>query len=420
MSRFCAVLLLVATPALATTVDCGRLLDVKSGKWREHVSVVVDGGKFSAIDASGSSAGDHIDLRSYTCLPGLIDMHVHLSDQQSAKSYSEKFRLNVADYAIRGTVNARKTLLAGFTTVRNLGDGSNETIALRNAINEGLTEGPRIFSAGKAIGSTGGHADPSDGYRADLMHDFGPEHGIINSPEDAWKTVRQHYKDGADLLKIMPSGGVLDESASGDNPQMTIEEIKAVVAAAKDYGYKVAAHAHGAEAIRRALVGGVSSIEHGTFMDDEDIALFKKTGAYYVPTVTAGQWVAEKSKLDNFFPPQVRVKAATIGPKIQSTLGRAYNAGVKIAFGTDTGVSAHGENAQEFALMVGAGMPAIDAIRAATISAADLLGKSTELGQVDKGFAADLIAVQGDPLADVNQLRDVRFVMKAGVVYKRP
>jgi imidazolonepropionase-like amidohydrolase len=310
--------------------------------------------------------------------------------------------------------------MAGFTTVRNLGDYANESIALRKAVNAGLTDGPRIFSAGEPIGSTGGHADPSDGYRADLMADFGPERGIINSPEEAWKAVRQHYKDGVDVIKIMPSGGVLDESASGDNPQMTLDEIKAVVAAAHDYGYKVAAHAHGAEAIRRALIGGVSSIEHGTFMDDEDIALFKKTGAYYVPTVTAGQWVADKAKIENFFPPQVRLKAASVGPRIQSTLGRAYKAGVKIAFGTDTGVSAHGENAQEFPLMVAAGMPPIDAIRAATLNAADLLGHPAEFGQVEKGFAADLIAVQGDPLADVNVLRDVRFVMKAGVVYKRP
>ncbi len=423
MSRLCTLFLLglATTPALATTVDCGRLLDVKSGKWHEHASVVVDGGRITSIDASNAqTAGDHIDLRNYSCLPGLIDMHVHLSDEFSAKTYSEKFRLNIADYAIRGTVHARRTLLAGFTTVRNLGDGDNETIALRNAVNAGFTEGPRIFSAGRPIGSTGGHADPSDGYRADLMADFGPNKGVINGPEDAWKAVRQHYKDGVDVIKIMPSGGVLDESASGDNPQMTIEEIKAVVAAAHDYGYKVAAHAHGAEAIRRALIGGVSSIEHGTYMDDEDIALFRKTGAYYVPTVAAGQWVAEKSKLESFFPPQVRLKAATIGPRIQSTLNRAYKAGVKIAFGTDTGVSAHGDNAQEFALMVGAGMPAIEAIRAATVNAADLLGKPAELGQVDKGYAADLIAVQGDPLADVNQLRDVRFVMKAGVVYKKP
>jgi imidazolonepropionase-like amidohydrolase len=409
-----------AAPAFASTVDCGRLLDVKSGKWREHVSVVIESGKFVSVDSTAAAAGDHIDLRSYSCLPGLIDMHVHLSDEFSAKTYSEKFRLNVADYAIRGTVHARRTLMAGFTTVRNLGEGHNETIALRNAVNEGVIDGPRIFSAGKAIGSTGGHADPTDGFRADLMGDPGPEHGIINSADDAWKAVRQHYKDGVDLIKIMPSGGVLDESASGDNPQMTIEEIKAVVAAAHDYGYKVAAHAHGAESIRRALLGGVSSIEHGTYMDDDDIALFKKTGAYYVPTVTAGQWVADKSKLDNFFPPQVRVKAATIGPRIQATLGKAYKAGVKIAFGTDTGVSAHGENAQEFALMVGAGMSSIDAIRAATINAADLLGKPAELGQVDKGFTADLIAVQGDPLTDVNLMRDVRFVMKAGVVYKKP
>ena len=424
MKKICAAALLCfagIAPASALTVDCGRLLDVKSGQWREQVAIVVLDGKVASVEKSASTpAADHVDLRGYDCLPGLIDSHVHLTDQFGPTTYSDQFRLNPSDYAIRGTVYARRTLMAGFTTVRNLGDGANESLALRKAINSGLTEGPRIFSAGKAIGSTGGHADPSDGYRADLMGDPGAGQGIINSPDDAWKAVRQHYKDGVDLIKIMPSGGVLDESASGDNPQMTMDEIKAIVAAAKDYGYRVAAHAHGAEAIRRALMAGVNSIEHGTFMDDEDIRLFKKTGAWYVPTLAAGHWTLEKSKIAGFFPEQVRAKAAAIGPHMDTTFAKAYKAGVKIAFGTDTGVSAHGDNAQEFSYMVAAGMPALEAIRAATMHAAELLGRSEELGQIEPGYAADVVAVQGDPTRDVGVLRDVRFVMKSGVIYKRP
>jgi len=226
-----------------------------------ETTVVVDGERIQSVQAGAPAAGmKTIELGNATCLPGLIDSHVHLTMQFSATTYSDQFRLNPADNAIRGTVYARRTLLAGFTTVRNLADDHNESIALRNAIDKGLIDGPRILTAGKAIGSTGGHSDPTDGYRSDLAGDPGPQEGIINSPEDAWKAVRQHYKDGADLIKIMPSGGVLDESRSADNPQMTMDEIKAVVAAAHDYGFAVAAHAHGAEAIRRAVIAGVDSI----------------------------------------------------------------------------------------------------------------------------------------------------------------
>lgn len=218
-----ALALLLVHPAhAATTIDCGRLLDVKAGQWRDKLSVVVEQDKVVAVQAQQDGGGaDHVDLRGYSCLPGLIDAHTHLTEQFSKDRYSEQFRLNPADYAIRGTVYAKRTLQAGFTTVRNLGDSDNVSLALRNAINAGLVEGPRMYSAGKAIGSTGGHADPTDGYRADLAGDPDPKNGIVNSPADAWKAVRQHYKDGADLIKIMPSGGVLDESRSADNPQMT-------------------------------------------------------------------------------------------------------------------------------------------------------------------------------------------------------
>src|SRR6202035_3493655 len=286
------------------------------------------------------------------CMPGLIDSHTHLTGQTSRTEYVDRYHWNLADYVIRSTVYARRTLLAGFTTVRNLGDSANEVAALRNAINAGVVVGPRIYTAGRPIGSTGGHADPTDGYRDDLAGDKGPADGIINSPEDAIKAVRMHYKKGDDVIKIMPSGGVLDQSASGDNAQMTLDEIKAVVSTAHDYGFTVAAHAHGAEAIRRAVLGGVDSIEHGTYMDEADMKLMKEHGTWYVPTIIAGDFVAHKAQIPGYYPPQVAAKAAAIGRLILGTPGRAYKAGVKIAFGTDAGVSPHGDNAHEFELMV--------------------------------------------------------------------
>jgi imidazolonepropionase-like amidohydrolase len=315
-------------------------------------------------------------------------------------------------------VYARRTLLAGFTTVRNVGDEHNESIALRNAVNAGEVPGPRIFSAGKFIGTTGGHADQTDGYRWDLQGDPGPKDGIINSPADAWKAVRQHYKDGADLIKIMPSGGVLDESSSSENPQMTLAEIQAVVAAAHDYGFTVAAHAHGAEAIRRAVLGGVDSIEHGTFMDDQDMRLMKQHGTWYVPTIIAGEFVMEKAK-EGWYPPQVARKAMEVGPRIMATAGKAYKAGVRIAFGTDAGVYPHGENAQEFVYMVQAGIPPMVAIQAATMHAAELLKHDKDFGSVSAGKYADVVAVPGNPLNDIALMKKVDFVMKAGTVYKQ-
>jgi imidazolonepropionase-like amidohydrolase len=408
-----------AAPVIA--IHCGHLLDVLAGKMLGPTTVVVEGKRVREV-ADGSKAppgATEIDLSSQTCLPGLIDSHTHLSSESSPTQYVDEFHWNLADHVVRATIYARRTLLAGFTTVRNLGDQQNETVALRNAINGGLIAGPRIFTAGVPMGSTGGHADPTDGYRYDLAGDPGPDQGIINSPDDAAKAVRLHYKRGDDLIKIMPSGGVLDQSASGDNSQLTLEEIKAVVATAHDYGFTVAAHAHGAESIRRAIIGGVDSIEHGTYMDDADMKLMKEHGTWYVPTIIAGDYVAHKALIPGYYPPQVAAKAAAIGPLIIGTAGRAYKAGVKIAFGTDAGVYPHGENAHEFELMVQAGMPPLFAIQAATVHASELLKHDKDLGSVTAGKFADVVAVAGNPLDNISLLKQVNFVMKEGVVYKR-
>jgi imidazolonepropionase-like amidohydrolase len=409
----------VPAPAV-TALECGHLIDTANGKMLGATTIVIEGGRIKEVvnGVQPPAGAKTIDLGTQTCMPGLIDAHTHLTDQTSRTSYVDKFHWNIADYAIRSTVYARRTLLAGFTTVRNVGDMDNESIALRNAINAGIVPGPRMYTAGKAMGTTGGHADPTNGYREDLAGDPGPTDGIINNADDAAKAVRQHYKVGADLIKIMPSGGVLDESSSGDNAQMTLEEIKAVVATAHDYGFTVAAHAHGAEAIRRAVIGGVDSIEHGTFMDAEDMRLMVEHGTWYVPTIIAGDFVARQSKVPGYYPPQVAAKAAAIGPLIQATAARAYKAHVKIAFGTDAAVYPHGQNAHEFELMVGAGMPPMFTIQAATINAAQLLKHDKDLGTVAPGKIADVVAVPGNPIDDISLMKQVSFVMKDGVVYK--
>jgi imidazolonepropionase-like amidohydrolase len=409
-----------AVHAAPQTVDCGRLLDVKAGVWRERVSVTIDNGVVKSIAPMAAAPG-HIDLSAYSCLPGLIDMHVHLTGETQAQvdSLRDTLTANPADSAYQSVPYAERTLKAGFTTVRDLGANDNMNIALKRAIAKGSVVGPRMFTAGTIISTTGGHGDPSNNL-SELFGHAVDTSGVVDSPEQGRQAVRKHYKDGADLIKVTATGGVLSQARSGQNAQFTEDELRAIVSTAKDYGFRVAAHAHGAEGMKRALRAGVDSIEHGTLMDDEAIALFKKHGAWYVPTISAGRYVAEKAKIDGYYSPLVQPKAAAIGPLIQATFGRAYRAGVKIAFGTDAAVYPHGDNAKEFAYMVEAGMPPLEAIRSATLSAASLLDQSDKLGSVEPGFAADIVAVSGDPLRDISLLQQVKFVMKAGVVYKQP
>ncbi|NIK73530.1 imidazolonepropionase-like amidohydrolase [Thermonema lapsum] len=405
--------------AQTTLLHCGHVLDVKKGKWLDGVTVRIEGNTIRSIEKGYLTPQEGekvIDLRKHYVLPGLMDMHVHLETETNPNNTLERFILNPADIAYRSVNFARKTLMAGFTTVRDLG-GTGVNISLRNAINAGLIDGPRVFTAGKSIATTGGHADPTNGYRKDLMGDPGPYEGVANGPDECRKAVRQRYKNGADLIKITATGGVLSLAKSGTAPQFTDEELRAIVETARDYGMKVAVHAHGAEGMKRALRAGVHSIEHGTYMDDEAIELFKKTGAYYVPTILAGRTVADSAKVPGYYAPIVVPKALAVGPQIQKTFAKAYKAGVKIAFGTDSGVSVHGLNAIEFELMVEAGMPPLEAIRSATLNAADLLGVDN-LGSIEEGMLADIIAVQEDPLKNISTLRKVVFVMKDGKVYK--
>jgi imidazolonepropionase-like amidohydrolase len=405
-----------------TIIHAKSLIDGVSDKPMEKVSIIVEDDKIAEVAAGYVRPGEGdelVDLTRQTVMPGLMDMHTHLQSEFSRDSYSEEFFLNPTDYAIRSTVHAKRTLMAGFTTVRDVGDDGMVTISLRNAINQGLVVGPRIFTSGKAIATTGGHADPTNGWRADLRGDPGPKEGVINGPDEARKAVRERYKEGADLIKITATGGVLSLAKSGQNPQFTDEELAAIVDAARDYGFTVAVHAHGAEGMKRAVEAGVTSIEHGTYMTDEVMRLMKKNGTYYVPTILAGVTVAERAQEEDFLPEIVRPKAAAIGPAIIGTFTKAYKAGVKIAFGTDSGVSRHGDNWKEFVLMTDAGMPPMKAIQCATIEAARLLRIDDRLGSVEKGKIADLVAVEGNPLEDMSLMGKIGFVMKAGVIYKR-
>jgi len=414
------ILLLQNSQAQKTIIYCGQLIDVKTLQVQKEMSIIVIGNMVSEVQKGYTIAEANdkvINLKSKTVMPGLMDMHVHVEEETSPSRYIDGFTKNKSDRAYVAMGLAQKDFMAGFTTLRDLG-GSGVNISLRNAINKGLVVGPRIYTAGKSLATTGGHADPTNNYREDLMGDPGPDEGVVNGVADCAKAVRMRYKTGADLIKITATGGVLSMAKDGSGAQFTEEEIRTIVSTAKDYGFKVAAHAHGAEGMKRAVLAGVSSIEHGTYMTEEVMELMKQHGTYLVPTIIAGKSSADSAKIPGYYPEIVRVKAAVVGTYIQATFAKAYKAGVKIAFGTDAGVYAHGKNWLEFVYMTEAGMPILECIQSATVNAADLLGVSDILGSIEKGKYADIIAVDGDPTKDVQVMGKVSFVMKNGMVYK--
>ncbi len=416
------LLILNTVQAQNTYIYCGNLINGIDDKVKKEMTIIVEKNKIIDVKKGYvepvSRSAKIIDLRDKTVMPGWMDMHVHLEGEYDQNSYLNRFTLNDADRAFDAVGNAKITLMAGFTTVRELG-GSGVNIALRKAINSGDIVGPRVYTAGKSIAITGGHADPTNGYRKDLLtYPPGPSDGVADGADECRKAVRQQVKNGSDLIKITATGGVLSVARDGHRPQFTEEEVRAIVETANDFGIKVAAHAHGDEGMQRAVRGGVASIEHGTMMSEETMELMKKYGTYYVPTITAGKAVADSAKVKGFYPEIVVPKALEIGPKIQNTFAKAYKKGVKIAFGTDAGVFPHGNNALEFVYMTEVGMPAMEAIQSATMGAADLLGVTDVLGSVEKGKLADIIAVQDNPLENIETVLEVKFVMKDGVVYK--
>ncbi|HKS56989.1 MAG TPA: amidohydrolase family protein [Steroidobacteraceae bacterium] len=432
MKLLVALLALVAGTAAAQAptdsivlVHAGHLLDRPGQPPRGASTVVIRNGKVEAI-RDGFAAPDGfanatvVDLRERYVLPGLIDCHVHLeSDSAGQEGLIESLTNGDAYFAYQALANARKTLDAGFTTVRNLGDDRGTTLALRDAIAAGKVAGPRILDAGTGISTTAGHGDRTLSLAPDIAEHVS-ETNLCDGPESCRHAVRAQVRRGVDLIKIMTTGGVNSRIGAGVGKQMFDDEAQALVETAHLYGKKVAVHAHGADGINLALKYGADSIEHGTLLDDDSIKLFLKSGAYYVPTLsTVNGYLERIAKDPNAYPPEVRAK---IDWRIKITgkaLELAYPRGVKIAFGTDAGVSKHGRNADEFELMVKHGMPAAAAIKAATLNAADLLGIAAQVGSIEPGKRADLIAVAGDPLSDVTVLKNVSFVMKDGVVQKK-
>ena len=401
------------TTSQTLVVRANRMLDVTSGRIISSAVIVVENGRIKSVNPQTTPAGAQtIDLGDMTLLPGLIDTHTHLTFDIEGEWLHRPVTSTPGDDALRGARNARNTLLAGFTTVRDVGAGDFVDVALMRATDQEFIPGPRIFPAGHSLGITGGHCD-STGYAPGILEQ-GPEKGIADGPDAAIKAARYQIKHGAKVIKICATAGVLSLEGPVGAQQFSEQEMRAIVEEAARHGVKVAAHAHGTEGIIAAVRAGVASIEHGSMLTDEAIALMKERGTYLVPTT----YLADAIRLDAL-PAPIRAKAEYVLPRAKSSLERAIRGGVKIAFGTDAAVIPHGQNAKEFNALVTKGMTPLDAIRTATVNAADLLGVN-DRGVIAAGRLADLIAVPGDPLQNIRTLEDVRFVMKGGTIFKRP
>ena len=418
------VLLIATAPSVlagTTIIHAGELLAVPGKTARTEQTIVVKGERIIEVRSGFSNPADFegevtvIDLKDQFVLPGLMDVHVHLQGELGPSNDSEKLKMSPQLREMRSVMFGMRTLMAGFTTVRDAGSSPQEMYALRDGINKGWVDGPRILAAG-GVGITGGHADIS-GVSPDLMKLFTSEN-VCNGPYDCRRATRNAIKYGADWIKITSTGGVLTDRATGTGQQMEMDELREVVLAAKRMGRKVASHAHQEDGIIAALEAGVDSIEHGSYAGPEAIALFKQSGAYLVPTLLAGETVVKMAKNSDFMSPSIKEKAIATGAAMKGNFYKSYKAGVKIAYGTDSGVSKHGINAQEAVLMVNAGMPEMEVLKSATVNAADLLDMSSSIGTIEAGKYADIIAVDGSPLENIEELLDVDFVMKGGKVYK--
>jgi len=420
-----AAVIMAATSGLQAAnikvIHAGELLAVPGQAAKKNQTIVIEDGRikevrdgFVAVTEFGDGA-EEIDLRSSFVMPGLMDMHVHIQGELSKNADSETLRLSTADRGMQSVMFAKKTLMAGFTTVRNLGAETTHIYALRDATRKGWVDGPRIVASG-GVAATGGHGDV-DGMRHDLLEKYTSK-TICDGPYDCRRAVRRAVKFGADLIKITATGGVLSDTNTGTGQQMTDDELVEIMDTAHGLGRKVAAHAHSAGGINAALRAGVDSIEHGSYADKESVRLFKKTGAYLVPTLLAGDTVVKMATTSNFMSDQIKAKAIRVGGDMMANFSVAHKAGVKIAYGTDSGVSRHGTNAEEALLMHKAGMTPMEVLVSATINAADLIDMSDKLGTLESGKYADIIATDGNALEDLGELLDVDFVMKGGKVFK--